>query len=232
MFGHADIWRALDSLARLHGCSSSALARLAGLDPTAFNPSKRTTADGRPRWPSTESLAKVLDATGTSLTSFAALVEPVLSQRHGSPCTDTLPCLDLDRIRRDIPFDDEGMPSGQDWDVQPFPIAEDPHCFAIEITTPALPPFRPGDRVIVSPAAARAQAVRRDDLLMIGLADGEILAATLIRQSPRRLDVLLPTTPPSATTPSSAAAQPPSSAQHTLDRLAIRWMGRILWTSR
>ena len=63
---HDDIWRALDTLAAENGLSASGLARRAGLDPTTFNPSKRRMQDGRARWPSTESVAKVLDATGAS----------------------------------------------------------------------------------------------------------------------------------------------------------------------
>ena len=46
---------------------------MAGLDPTTFNKSKRGTANGKLRWPSTESLAKVLAATGASFEEFAAL---------------------------------------------------------------------------------------------------------------------------------------------------------------
>jgi phage repressor protein C with HTH and peptisase S24 domain len=66
MISHRTIWDGIDALARRHGLSVSALARLAGLDATAFNPSKRINKDGRERWPSTESIAKVLDATGES----------------------------------------------------------------------------------------------------------------------------------------------------------------------
>src|ERR1700759_4468549 len=69
-----DIWRALDPLAAENGLSASGLARRAGRDPTTFNPSKRTMPDGRARWPSTESVSKVLDATGATLESFTALV--------------------------------------------------------------------------------------------------------------------------------------------------------------
>src|SRR5262249_372910 len=71
---HDDIWRALDTLAAENGLSASGLARRAGLDPTTFNPSKRRMQDGRARWPSTESVAKVLEATGASLEAFTALV--------------------------------------------------------------------------------------------------------------------------------------------------------------
>src|SRR5918993_2117703 len=71
---HDDIWRAIDALAAENGLSASGLARRAGLDATAFNPSKRIGGDGRARWPSTESVAKVLAATGTGIEAFAALV--------------------------------------------------------------------------------------------------------------------------------------------------------------
>src|ERR1700750_3063168 len=74
MLTHPQIWRAIDALAARHGMSPSGLARLAGLDPTTFNKSKRGAANGKLRWPSTESLAKVLSATGASLDEFVALV--------------------------------------------------------------------------------------------------------------------------------------------------------------
>src|SRR5690606_7946368 len=72
-FTHDWIWQAIDALAARHGLTPSALAKLAGLDPTTFNMSKRFSPEGRPRWPSTESIAKVLEATGTPLDEFASL---------------------------------------------------------------------------------------------------------------------------------------------------------------
>ena len=39
---HQEIWKALDALAERFDLTPSALARLAGLDPTSFNRSKRT----------------------------------------------------------------------------------------------------------------------------------------------------------------------------------------------
>ena len=74
MLTHPQIWRALDALAARHGMSPSGLAKLAGLDPTTFNKSKRGTVNGKLRWPSTESIAKVLGATGATLEDFVALV--------------------------------------------------------------------------------------------------------------------------------------------------------------
>ena len=70
MMRHADIWQAIDRLAADHGLSPSGLARRAGLDPTTFNKSKRLARDGRPRWPSTESLSKILESVGTAPATF------------------------------------------------------------------------------------------------------------------------------------------------------------------
>jgi phage repressor protein C with HTH and peptisase S24 domain len=74
---HAKVWSAIDALARRYNLSASGLAKRAGLDPTSFNKSKRVTGEGRPRWPTTESIAKVLQATGASFEDFTALVFPV-----------------------------------------------------------------------------------------------------------------------------------------------------------
>lgn len=73
-FTHQQIWRGIDRLAAKHDLTASGLAIRAGLDPTAFNISKRVTREGRRRWPGTETLAKVLDATGASLESFSVLM--------------------------------------------------------------------------------------------------------------------------------------------------------------
>src|SRR3546814_1822457 len=82
MLEHQSVWRAIDRLAARYNLSPSGLARQAGLDPTTFNKSKRITKEGKQRWPSTESLAKVLNATGASLSEFVSLVE---DQESGAP---------------------------------------------------------------------------------------------------------------------------------------------------
>src|SRR5947208_2214193 len=75
MLTHDQVWAAIDALAHRHRLTPSGLARKAGLDATTFNRSKRVSLDGRDRWPSTESFAKVMQATGTSLEEFVTLVE-------------------------------------------------------------------------------------------------------------------------------------------------------------
>ncbi len=71
----AGVWQAIDRLAEKHGMSTSALARRAGLDPTTFNKSKRTSKEGKPRWPSTETVAKLLEATGETFAEFVVLTD-------------------------------------------------------------------------------------------------------------------------------------------------------------
>jgi orotate phosphoribosyltransferase len=75
MLSHEDIWNAIDRLAQTFGYSPSGLAKQAGLDPTSFNKSKRLSPDGKPRWPSTESIAKILSVTGATMGEFIALIE-------------------------------------------------------------------------------------------------------------------------------------------------------------
>ena len=69
---HSRVWQAIDCLATKYGHSPSALARRAGLDPTVFNKSKRHNRDGQQRWPSTETIARILAATGETLEDFIA----------------------------------------------------------------------------------------------------------------------------------------------------------------
>ena len=71
---HQKVWNAIDAIAWNATLSPSGLAKAAGLDATAFNPSKRVGAGGRQRWPSVETIQKILDATGATWFEFARLV--------------------------------------------------------------------------------------------------------------------------------------------------------------
>ena len=79
---HMDLWNAIDSFAKSLDLSCSGLAKKSGLDATTFNKSKRWTSYGKPRWPSTQSLAKILDSTGVSLDEFLDFM-PNRGGRHG-----------------------------------------------------------------------------------------------------------------------------------------------------
>ena len=85
MLTHNQIWTAMDRLAERAGLTASGLAKKAGLDPTTFNKSKRQTAEGRMHWPSTESVDKVLEATGATLDEFMNLVSVKAAAERAHP---------------------------------------------------------------------------------------------------------------------------------------------------
>jgi hypothetical protein len=132
---HEDIWRAIDTLAAERGLSASGLARRAGLNATTFNQSKRSTPDGRARWPSTESVSKVLGAADATLEEFASLVSGARAlPAGGRPTTRRLPMIAMSQTALPGYFDESGYPSGKDWDEAGLPEVSDPHAFAIEVS--------------------------------------------------------------------------------------------------
>src|SRR5487761_2128052 len=181
MLTHSQIWAAIDSLAARHDMSPSGLARKAGLDPTTFNKSKRKSPDGRLRWPSTESIAKILDATGASIDLFMSLLGPD-APAHRRP----LPLIGLAQAGDGGYFDDGGFPVGAGWEEIDFPAVAAPRAYALEIAGRSMSPaYRDGDRVIVSPAAP----VRRGDRVVVKTISGEIIAKELKRQTAKTIEL-------------------------------------------
>src|SRR5687767_15472332 len=105
MLTHSDIWNAVDRLAARAGLSASGLAKRAGLDPTTFNKSKRITPGGRARWPSTESVAKSLAATGIGIDAFVGLISD-----GAVAASRTVPLIGLAEAGRGGYLDDAGFP--------------------------------------------------------------------------------------------------------------------------
>ena len=182
MVTHLQIWRALDALALRHGTSPSGLAKLAGLDPTTFNKSKRGTANGKLRWPSTESLAKVLAATGASLEDFVALASD--EPRRGR--TRPVPLIGLAQAGQAGYFDDAGFPAGSGWEEIAFPDVADDHAYALEIAGDSmLPVYRDGDRILVSPSGN----LRRGDRVVAKTRAGEVMAKQLSRLTAQHVEL-------------------------------------------
>jgi phage repressor protein C with HTH and peptisase S24 domain len=207
---HAQVWAAIDALARRHGLSASGLARKAGLDATAFNPSKRMGADGRPRWPSTESIAKVLDATGASLDAFLSL----LPGGAGARPARRIPLIGLAQAGAGGFFDDGGFPVGEGWDEVAFPAIEDEHAYALEITGDSmLPLYRDGDIIIVAPGAS----MRRGDRVVVKTIAGEVMAKELKRKTARLVEL---------------RSLNPEHPDRVLPLSQIAWMARVVWASQ
>ena len=207
---HSQLWKAIDSLARHEGLSVSALARRAGLDATSFNPSKRfgPGEPPRPRWPSTESLTRILAATGLSLGEFAALAHDAVERPAA------IPLLGMAQAGQDGYFDDAGLPVGDGWDQTDLPRPKD-SLLSLRIVGDSMDPlYREGDRIIVD---REATEVRKGDRVVVRTTGGETLAKEIGALTAQVVTL---------------ASVNPAYGARTLARNEIVWMGRILWVSQ
>jgi phage repressor protein C with HTH and peptisase S24 domain len=209
MLTHAQIWTAIDRLAARAGLSASGLAKKAGLDPTTFNKSKRITPDGRARWPSTESVAKSLAATGTSVETFIALISET-----ARPITQAVPLIGFAEAGSRGYFDDGGFPVGKGWDEIAFPSVNDEHAYALEISGNSMEPaFRKGDVIVVSPAAP----TRRGDRVVVKTKEGEVMVKQLARKTAKTIEL---------------HSLNPEHPARTLAMSDVLWVARIMWASQ
>ncbi len=217
MLSHDSIWRAIDALAERNQLSPSGLARRAGLDPTSFNKSKRQSPDGRDRWPSTESISKILEATGATIDQFMALLQSgsgALS-RSGQPASG-IPLIGFAQAGAGGFFDDGGFPVGQGWDEVEFPVAPQrkTSVYALEVQGDSmLPLYRDGDVLIVDPGAQ----VRRGDRVVLKSREGEVMAKILARQTPRGVELL---------------SLNPDHPNRSFEVKDVEWIARIIWASQ
>ncbi|WP_043622388.1 helix-turn-helix transcriptional regulator [Ensifer sp. ZNC0028] len=217
MLSHGTIWHAIDTLAERHQLSPSGLARRAGLDPTSFNKSKRRSADGRERWPSTESIAKVLEATGATMDQFTSLLQPDGATAPSEPvAAAAIPLIGFAQAGAGGYFDDGGFPAGQGWDVIDFPTDAEKRSgtYALGVQGDSmLPLYRDGDILIVDPGAP----IRRGDRVVVKTQEGEVMAKVLTRQTPRVIELL---------------SLNPEHPNRSFETSQIEWIARIIWASQ
>lgn len=209
MLNHSSVWKAIDQIAKAYGLSVSGLAKASGLDATTFNKSKRQTGEGKLRWPSTESVSKILNATGADLHEFVAYVE----NSEKSPPRN-IPLIGLAQAGSEGYFDDAGYPTRGCWDEIPSPGSTDHHAFALEICGDSMEPvFRDGDLVIVSPE----ESVRRGDRVVVKTKDGEVMAKVLKRRTATRIEL---------------SSFNPAHADREFTTNEVDWIHRILWAAQ
>jgi len=182
MLTHAKIWRAIDALASQNGLTASGLARKAGLDATTFNKSKRVTASGRQRWPSTESIAKALKAVDTTPGDFVGFVcEPAVR-----PEAQRIPVADQSKAAAASAYDETGGPSGSIWRTMSFPGLRDPDAYAIAVEGDAYRPvLRDGVLVVAAPHAG----ARAGDRVVVRLKSPELVLAELVTRSAEAIEI-------------------------------------------
>src|SRR5712672_3206740 len=205
---HDQIWTALDRLAQRAGLSPSGLARRSGLDPTTFNKSKRVTADGRERWPSTESVSKALAATNSSIDTFVQLIGDT------ARTVQSVPLLGFAQAGSSGHFDDNGFPAGKGWDEVALPSASDEHDYALEISGDQMKPaYRDGDVIVVSPGTP----IRRGDRVVVKTRGGEVIVKEMKRRTAKTLEL---------------QSLSPNQADRTLAAADVEWIARIVWASQ
>ncbi len=211
MLSHDQIWGAIDALADRYKMTPSGLAKRAGLDATTFNRSKRVGADGRERWPSTESLAKILVATGASLDEFMSLVA---NMGRRAVRQRTIPIIGFAQAGTGGFFDDAGLPQGPGWDEVAFPDVVDDRVYALEINGDSMMPlYRDGDTIIVSPLAP----VRRGDRVVVRTVDGEVMAKELKRKTLKTVEL---------------ASLNPDHPDRVLPLSEVSFIARVIWASQ
>lgn len=216
MLSHDRVWAAIDALAERYSLSASGLAKRAGLDSTAFNKSKRLSSDGRPRWPSTESLAKIIEATGASLDEFISLVEGrgKLDPRFLPAQKSSVPLLGFAQAGAGGFFDDAGFPAGQGWDLVELPARATETSYALQVQGDSmLPLYRNGDVLIVEPGAA----TRRGDRVVVKTNAGEVMAKVLDRQTVKSIVLV---------------SLNPDHPDRDIPMQDVEWVARIVWASQ
>jgi phage repressor protein C with HTH and peptisase S24 domain len=212
MLTHDQIWRGVDRLALRNGLSPSGLAKRAGLDPTTFNKSKRVTPDGKQRWPGTESLSKILDATQTSMAEFVTLIDDV-PRAPPRALELKLKSIRLSKVSDDT-FDKSGFPGEGEWEDVEFPSIDDPRAYLIELDKDIGQDFcRPGSLLVVAPS----NSVRRHDRVMLKLRSGDLTFGTVKRKTAQQYTIVQSRN---------------GDSEFTMGAKEIAWIVRIIWVSQ
>jgi phage repressor protein C with HTH and peptisase S24 domain len=157
------------------------------------------------RWPSTESLSRIFQATGATFDDFVGLMS-----RGGTRGSRQLPFLKLKDAAKKKAFDGDGRPVSKAWGKLAFPNLNDEAAFALQITNDgAAPLFCIGDVVVVSPAAK----VKRNDCVVVKGKDG-IAVMRFVRQTAKRLEL---------------TSLNPEMPDRVMERETVDWVARIAW---
>lgn len=214
MLTHDQIWRAIDRLATTFGYSPSGLAKKSGLDPTSFNKSKRIGPDGKPRWPSTESISRILAATGATMSDFIALVQDF---DQPPSLSSSIPVIGFAQAGAKGFFDEEGYPEGDSWDEVHFPdfhAANEEGIYAIEVNGDSMEPvYRTGDILVISPKSK----VRKGDRVVLKTHSGEVMAKEIVRQNTNLVEI---------------KSINPEHENRKIPMNDVAWIARVIWVSQ
>jgi phage repressor protein C with HTH and peptisase S24 domain len=215
MFQHSEIWVAIDRLANTAGYSTSGLAKKAGLDPTSFNKSKRMSPEGKPRWPSTESLSKILAVTNVTMNDFTTLIH-IENPQKPTQQQLTIPVVGCAQAGQNGYFDDAGYPQGEGWNYVDLPgfTPKDQSTYALEVSGDSMEPlYRNGDIIVVSPESN----IRKGDRVVAKTIDGQVMVKELSRKTTSKIEL---------------KSLNPDHDDIILESSQTEWIARVLWVSQ
>ena len=208
MFSHKDIWLAIDRLAESRGYSASGLAKQAGLDPTSFNKSKRVSADGKPRWPSTESISKVLAVTGLTMSDFSEFTDSANSNApsHG------VPYIEYSALSSKL-FDKDGAPKTKLWPLKDIEGVNGPNCFTIEVDEASSDNiYNKGSLLVVLHTAK----YKKNNIVVLNTKGDEFIIGKLITKNDDSYEIEINS----------------NEAPLIISTSNIRWISRVIWQSQ
>ena len=177
------IWDAIDKFAKNSGMSPSALAKSIGLDATTFNKSKRIRNDGKQRWPSLDSINRILEVYNIEFEDLYKLSDDI----HSTKQSLSIPYISL-----------SGLSQGSRTDVRKFDISSwrqvqfpysTQNMYAIDLDDSCYEPlYNFGSTLVV----AKDSEIRRGDRIVIITRSGESLIREFIRREENAIKVCTP----------------------------------------
>lgn len=135
-------WGVLDAVAERNGMALSTLGKRIGMDKTSLLPSKRV-VNGEMRWPSTKTLADVLNGMNVSVDEFAG----ILTGRKIS-FNEKLPAITLSSVMAGRAYRKDGEKNDSAWEAIEHPMAEAMDVWVL-IVDRAMPGLKEGSKMFL-----------------------------------------------------------------------------------
>lgn len=175
------VWSAVDNLAKNLGMTPSGLAKKSGLDSTTFNRSKRVRPDGKRRWPSLDSINKVLEYCNISFEEF---------YNYGDNCDghSNIQTIPFARLSNNsiLAYLEDNAPDTTNWESIAFPIGTN-SAYALEIDTAEYEPtYKKGSTILL----LKNSEIRHGDRIAVFFYDGSKVLGEFIHRKPQTIELL------------------------------------------
>ncbi|MFV0627150.1 MAG: hypothetical protein ACK5N8_07365 [Alphaproteobacteria bacterium] len=173
---HEIIWDAVDNLAKKNNLSPSGLAKKAGLDSTTFNKSKRKRPDGKNRFPSLESIQKIIEACNVSFEEFYNLSKK--KEKEVSP--SNIPYIEFSSFNKD-----NSLIDAKEYGKKiRFPDNRN-NLYAVEINQENSK-YKIGTILV----ATKNSETRRGDNIIVRMKQGNIHLGNFVRRTAKTIEII------------------------------------------